>query len=61
MGAKKDKNWGDVWGDVSVVVGYKANDKLKKQDEAQEICNMMNKQRCKAVDADERDNLTGVR
>ena len=40
--------------DVSTAVGYKANDKVKEQDEAQEICNMRNKQRDKAVDADER-------
>ena len=44
--------------DVSTAVGYKANDKVKVQDETQEICNMRNKQQGKAVDADGRDNLT---
>jgi len=44
--------------DVSTAVGYKANDKVKEQDETQEFCNMRNKQQGKALDADERDNLT---
>lgn len=58
-GEKRSKTRGDGWGmNVSTAVGYKANDKVKEQDETQEICNMRNKQRGKAVDADERDNLT---